>query len=119
MNKHVSMKKKVLSFFLAFVILFSSMPAELFTFAFANENETEPITQPAVSVKLSATQEEVAAGDSTAFKIAVDLTEITSADVKITLTEEEQALFDDDVMQALKNQNDSFSLTARDGATDE
>lgn len=119
MNKHVSMKKKVLSFFLAFVILFSSMPAELFTFAFANENETEPITQPAVSVKLSATQEKVAAGDSTAFKIAVDLTEITSADVKITLTEEEQALFDDDVMQALKNQNDSFSLTARDGATDE
>lgn len=119
MNKHVSMKKKVLSFFLAFVILFSSMPAELFTFAFANENETEPTTQPAVSVKLSATQEEVAAGDSTAFKIAVDLTEITSADVKITLTEEEQALFDTDVMQALKNQNDSFSLTARDGATDE
>lgn len=119
MNKHVSMKKKVLSFFLAFVILFSSMPAELFTFAFANENETEPTTQPAVSVKLSATQEEVAAGDSTAFKIAVDLTAITSADVKITLTEEEQALFDDDVMQALKNQNDSFSLTARDGATDE
>lgn len=118
MNKHVSMKKKVLSFFLAFVILFSSMPAELFTFAFAND-ETEPTTQPAVSVKLSATQEEVAAGDSTAFKIAVDLTEITSADVKITLTEEEQALFDDDVMQALKNQNDSFSLTARDGATDE
>ena len=118
MNKHVSMKKKVLSFFLAFVILFSSMPAELFTFAFANDG-TETTTQPAVSVKLSATPEEVAAGDSTAFKIAVDLTEITSADVKITLTEEEQALFDDDVMQALKNQNDSFSLTARDGATDE
>ncbi len=119
MNKHVSMKKKVLSFFLAFVILFSSMPAELFTFAFANENETEPTTQPAVSVKLSATPEEVAAGDSTAFKIAVDLTEITSADVKITLTEEEQALFDTDVMQALKDQNDSFKLTAKAGATDE
>ena len=119
MNKHVSMKKKVLSFFLAFVILFSSMPAELFTFAFANENETEPTTQPAVSVKLSATPEEVAAGGSTAFKIAVDLTEITSADVKITLTEEEQALFDTDVMQALKDQNDSFKLTAKAGATDE
>lgn len=119
MNKHVSMKKKVLSFFLAFVILFSSMPAELFTFAFANENETEPTTQPAVSVKLSATQEKVAAGDSTAFTIAVNLTEITSADVKITLTEDEQALFDDDVMQALKKQNDSFKLTAKAGATDE
>ncbi len=119
MNKHVSMKKKVLSFFLAFVILFSSMPAELFTFAFANENETEPTTQPAVSVKLSATQEKVAAGDSTAFTIAVNLTEITSADVKITLTEEEQALFDTDVMQALKDQNDSFKLTAKAGATDE
>lgn len=118
MNKHVSMKKKVLSFFLAFVILFSSMPAELFTFAFANDG-TEPTTQPAVSVKLSATQETVAAGEDTAFTIAVDLTEITSADVKITLTEEEQALFDDDVMQALENQNDSFKLTAKDGATDE
>lgn len=118
MNKHVSMKKKVLSFFLAFVILFSSMPAELFTFAFANDG-TETTTQPAVSVKLSATPEEVAAGDSTAFKIAVDLTEITSADVKITLTEEEQALFDTDVMQALKDQNDSFKLTAKAGATDE
>lgn len=119
MNKHVSMKKKVLSFFLAFVILFSSMPAELFTFAFANENETEPTTQPAVSVKLSATQEKVAAGDRTAFTIAVNLTEITSADVKITLTEEEQALFDTDVMQALKDRNDSFKLTAKAGATDE
>lgn len=118
MNKHVSMKKKVLSFFLAFVILFSSMPAELFTFAFANDG-TETTTQPAVSVKLSATPEEVAAGDSTAFKIAVDLTAITSADVKITLTEEEQALFDTDVMQALKDQNDSFKLTAKAGATDE
>lgn len=119
MNKHVSMKKKVLSFFRAFVILFSSMPAELFTFAFANENETEPTTQPAVSVKLSATQEKVAAGDSTAFTIAVNLTEITSANVKITLTEDEQALFDTDVMQALKDQNDSFKLTAKAGATDE
>ena len=118
MNKHVSMKKKVLSFFLAFVILFSSMPAELFTFAFADDG-TETTTQPAVSVKLSATPEEVAAGDSTAFKIAVDLTEITSADVKITLTEEEQALFDTDVMQALKDRNDSFKLTAKAGATDE
>lgn len=118
MNKHVSMKKKVLSFFLAFVILFSSMPAELFTFAFANDG-TETTTQPAVSVKLSATPEEVAVGDSTAFKIAVDLTAITSADVKITLTEDEQALFDTDVMQALKNQNDSFKLTAKAGATDE
>lgn len=118
MNKHVSMKKKVLSFFLAFVILFSSMPAELFTFAFANDG-TETTTQPAVSVKLSATPEEVAAGDSTVFKIAVDLTAITSADVKITLTEEEQALFDTDVMQALKDKNDSFKLTAKAGATDE
>lgn len=118
MNKHVSMKKKVLSFFLAFVILFSSMPAELFTFAFANDG-TETTTQPAVSVKLSAMQETVAAGDSTAFTIAVDLTAITSADVKITLTEEEQALFDTDVMQALKDQNDSFKLTAKAGATDE
>ena len=118
MNKHVSMKKKVLSFFLAFVILFSSMPAELFTFAFANENETEPTTQPAVSVKLSATQEKVAAGDSTAFKIAVDLTAITSADVKITLTEDEQALFDDDVMQALKEQNNTFTLSLKENSTD-
>lgn len=118
MNKHVSMKKKVLSFFLAFVILFSSMPAELFTFAFANDG-TETTTQPAVSVKLSATPEEVAAGDGTAFKISVDLTAITSADVKITLTEEEQALFDTDVMQALKDQNDSFKLTAKAGTTDE
>lgn len=118
MNKHVSMKKKVLSFFLAFVILFSSMPAELFTFAFANDG-TETTTQPAVSVKLSATSEKVVAGGSTALTIAVDLTEITSADVKITLTEEEQALFDTDVMQALKDQNDSFKLTAKAGATDE
>lgn len=118
MNKHVSMKKKVLSFFLAFVILFSSMPAELFTFAFANENETEPTTQPAVSVKLSATQEKVAAGDSTAFTIAVNLTEITSANVKITLSEEEQALFDDDVMQALKDQNNTFALGPKENSTD-
>lgn len=118
MNKHVSMKKKVLSFFLAFVILFSSMPAELFTFAFANDG-TETTTQPAVSVKLSATPEEVAAGDSTAFKIAVDLTAITSADVKITLTEDEQALFDDEALKNLKEKNDSFKLTAKDGATDE
>ena len=119
MNKHVSMKKKVLSFFLAFVILFSSMPAELFTFAFANENETEPTTQPAVSVKLSATQKKVAAGEDTAFKIAVDLTEITSADVKITLTEDEKALFDTDVMQALENQNDTFALSLKENSTDE
>lgn len=118
MNKHVSMKKKVLSFFLAFVILFSSMPAELFTFAFANENETEPTTQPAVSVKLSATQEKVAAGDSTAFTIAVDLTAITSADVKITLTKEEQALFDDEVMQALKEQNNTFALSLKENSED-
>lgn len=118
MNKHVSMKKKVLSFFLAFVILFSSMPAELFTFAFANENETEPTTQPAVSVKLSATQEKVAAGDSTAFTIAVNLTEITSANVKITLTEDEQALFDDDVMQELKEQNNTFTLSLKENSTD-
>lgn len=118
MNKHVSMKKKVLSFFLAFVILFSSMPAELFTFAFANENETEPTTQPAVSVKLSATPEEVAAGGSTALTIAVDLTEITSADVKITLTEEEQALFDTDVMQALKEQNNTFALSLKENSED-
>lgn len=117
MNKHVSMKKKVLSFFLAFVILFSSMPAELFTFAFANDG-TETTTQPAVSVKLSATQEKVAAGDSTAFKIAVDLTEITSADVKITLTEEEQALFDTDVMQALKDQNNTFALSLKENSED-
>ena len=118
MNKHVSMKKKVLSFFLAFVILFSSMPAELFTFAFANDG-TEATTQPAVSVKLSATQETVAAGDSTTFKIAVGLTEITSADVKITLTEKEQALFDTDVMQALKNQNDTFALGQKENSEDE
>ena len=118
MNKHVSMKKKVLSFFLAFVILFSSMPAELFTFAFANENETEPTTQPAVSVKLSATPEEVAAGGSTALTIAVDLTEITSANVKITLTEDEQALFDTDVMQALKEQNNTFALSLKENSTD-
>lgn len=118
MNKHVSMKKKVLSFFLAFVILFSSMPAELFTFAFANENETEPTTQPAVSVKLSATQEKVAAGDSTAFTIAVDLTAITSADVKITLTKQEQALFDDEVMQALKEQNNTFALSLKENSED-
>lgn len=117
MNKHVSMKKKVLSFFLAFVILFSSMPTELFTFAFANDG-TETTTQPAVSVKLSATPEEVAAGDSTTFKIAVDLTEITSADVKITLTEEEQALFDDDVMQALKEQNNTFALSLKENSED-
>lgn len=119
MNKHVSMKKKVLSFFLAFVILFSSMPAELITFAFANGNETEPTTQPAVSVKLSATQETVAAGGSTALTIAVDLTEITSADVKITLTEDEKALFDDEALKNLKEQNDSFKLAAKEGATDE
>lgn len=118
MNKHVSMKKKVLSFFLAFVILFSSMPAELFTFAFANDG-TETTTQPAVRVKLSATSEKVVAGGSTALTIAVDLTEITSADVKITLSEDEKALFDTDVMQALKDQNDSFKLTAKAGATDE
>lgn len=45
MNKHVSMKKKVLSFFLAFVILFSSMPAELFTFAFASDDNTARLRQ--------------------------------------------------------------------------
>ena len=46
------MKKKVLSFFLAFVILFSSMPAELFTFAFASDDNTGAST-PAVSVELT------------------------------------------------------------------
>lgn len=117
MNKHVSMKKKVLSFFLAFVILFSSMPAELFTFAFANDG-TETTTQPAVSVKLSATSEKVVAGGSTALTIAVDLTEITSADVKITLSEDEKALFDTDVMQALKDQNDTFALSLKENSTD-
>lgn len=103
MNKHVSMKKKVLSFFLAFVILFSSMPAELFTFAFANDNDTDAST-PAVSVKLttepqsSADEQTEIAADKTDAKLKINVTladNVDSAEVAITLSENEATLIDE------------------------
>ena len=90
------MKKKVLSFFLAFVILFSSMPAELFTFAFANNNDTD-VSTPAVSVKLTTEPQSSAEGeaveispeDNTDAKLKINVAladNVDSAEVAITLS---------------------------------
>lgn len=121
MNKHVSMKKKVLSFFLAFVILFSSMPAELFTFAFANDG-TETTTQPAVSVKLTTEPQSSAEGeaveispeDNTDAKLKINVAladNVDSAEVAITLSEDEATLIDESDLK------DGLSL-AKDGESD-
>ena len=100
MNKHVSMKKKVLSFFLAFVILFSSMPAELFTFA-----KAEGASDYDASVVLSADSATVEPGGSTTLKIETTLntSKYQLADVKISLTEDEAKL----VQKALSESTDS------------
>lgn len=121
MNKHVSMKKKVLSFFLAFVILFSSMPAELFTFAFANNNDTDAST-PAVSVKLTTEPQSLAEGeaveispeDNTDAKLKINVAladNVDSAEVAITLSEDEATLIDESDLK------DGLSL-AKDGESD-
>ena len=121
MNKHVSMKKKVLSFFLAFVILFSSMPAELFTFAFANNNDTDAST-PAVSVKLTTEPQSSAEGeaveispeDNTDAKLKINVAladNVDSAEVAITLSEDEATLIDESDLK------DGLSL-AKDGESD-
>ena len=121
MNKHVSMKKKVLSFFLAFVILFSSMPAELFTFAFANDNATGAST-PAVSVELTTDpsssadeQTEIAADKTDAkLKINVALAEnVESAEVAITLSEDAATLIDMEELQKAYSA-ETFSLSKSD-----
>lgn len=121
MNKHVSMKKKVLSFFLAFVILFSSMPAELFTFAFASDDNTGA-SGPAVSVKLTTDPSSLADGSPTEIaanktdaklKINVALADnVESADVKITLSENAATLIDREYLTA-----NELSL-AKDGESD-
>lgn len=105
MNKHVSMKKKVLSFFLAFVILFSSMPAELFTFAFAEgEDGASGSSGPDVSVNLSVQDDkkEFAPGENARLKIDVGIkTEtVEKADMTIRLSEEEAKLIDSDSLTA-------------------
>ena len=121
MNKHVSMKKKVLSFFLAFVILFSSMPAELFTFAFANNNDTDAST-PAVSVKLTTEPQsstegeavEISPEDNTDAKLKINVAladNVDSAEVAITLSEDEATLIDESDLK------DGLSL-AKDGESD-
>lgn len=121
MNKHVSMKKKVLSFFLAFVILFSSMPAELFTFAFANDNATGAST-PAVRVELTTDpsssadeQTEIAADKTDAkLKINVALAEnVESAEVAITLSEDAATLIDMEELQKAYSA-ETFSLSKSD-----
>lgn len=101
MNKHVSMKKKVLSFFLAFVILFSSMPAELFTFANAEGADSGYDA----SVVLSAESSTVEPGGSTTLKIktTLDTGKYQKADVTINLTEDEAKL----VQKALSESTDS------------
>ena len=121
MNKHVSMKKKVLSFFLAFVILFSSMPAELFTFAFASDDNTGAST-PAVSVELTTDPSSSADGesvkispeDNTDAKLKINVTladNVESAEVTITLSEDEATLIDESDLK------DGLSL-AKDGESD-
>lgn len=123
MNKHVSMKKKVLSFFLAFVILFSSMPAELFTFAFANDDNTGAST-PAVSVELTTDPPSSASGESVRIspedktdaklKINVTLAEnVDSAEVAITLSEDEATLIDMEELRE-KYSAENFSLSDSD-----
>lgn len=122
MNKHVSMKKKVLSFFLAFVILFSSMPAELFTFAFASDDNTGAST-PAVSVELTTdpssladrSPTEIAANKTDAkLKINVALADnVESAKVAITLSENAATLIDmEELQKAYSAEN--FSLSDSD-----
>lgn len=119
MNKHVSMKKKVLSFFLAFVILFSSMPAELFTFAFANGDDTGAST-PAVRVELttdpqsSADEQKEIAADNTDVKLKINVAladNVESAEVAITLSKDEATLIDESDLK------DGLSL-AKDGESD-
>lgn len=123
MNKHVSMKKKVLSFFLAFVILFSSMPAELFTFAFASDDNTGAST-PAVSVELTTDPLSSASGESVRIspedktdaklKINVTLAEnVDSAEVAITLSEDEATLIDMEELRE-KYSAENFSLSDSD-----
>ena len=123
MNKHVSMKKKVLSFFLAFVILFSSMPAELFTFAFASDDNTGAST-PAVSVELTTDPPSSASGESVRIspedktdaklKINVTLAEnVDSAEVAITLSEDEATLIDMEELRE-KYSAENFSLSDSD-----
>lgn len=122
MNKHVSMKKKVLSFFLAFVILFSSMPAELFTFAFASDDNTGAST-PAVSVELTTDPPSLADGSPTEIaanktdaklKINVALADnVESAKVAITLSENAATLIDmEELQKAYSAEN--FSLSDSD-----
>lgn len=121
MNKHVSMKKKVLSFFLAFVILFSSMPAELFTFAKA---EGASASGPAVSVKLTTDPSSSADGESVKIspedntdaklKINVTLAEnVESAEVAITLSEDAATLIDMEELQKAYSA-EKFSLSESD-----
>lgn len=121
MNKHVSMKKKVLSFFLAFVILFSSMPAELFTFAKA---EGASASGPAVSVKLTTDPSSSADGESVKIspedntdaklKINVTLAEnVESAEVAITLSEDAATLIDMEELQEAYSA-EKFSLSESD-----
>lgn len=123
MNKHVSMKKKVLSFFLAFVILFSSMPAELFTFAFASDDNTGAST-PAVSVELTTDPSSSADGesvkispeDNTDAKLKINVTladNVESAKVAITLSEDEATLIDMEELRE-KYSAKNFSLSDRD-----
>ena len=123
MNKHVSMKKKVLSFFLAFVILFSSMPAELFTFAFASVDNTGAST-PAVSVELTTDPPSSASGESVRIspedktdaklKINVTLAEnVDSAEVAITLSEDAATLIDMEELRE-KYSAENFSLSDSD-----
>lgn len=123
MNKHVSMKKKVLSFFLAFVILFSSMPAELFTFAFANNNDTDAST-PAVSVKLTTEPQSSAEGeaveispeDNTDAKLKINVAladNVESAKVAITLSENAATLIDMEELQKAYSA-EIFSLSDSD-----
>lgn len=119
MNKHVSMKKKVLSFFLAFVILFSSMPAELFTFAKA---EGASASGPAVSVKLttdpssSADEQTEIAAEKTDAKLKINVTlaeNVESAEVAITLSEDAATLIDmEELQKAYSAEN--FSLSESD-----
>ena len=117
------MKKKVLSFFLAFVILFSSMPAELFTFAFANNNDTDAST-PAVSVKLTTEPQSSAEGeaveispeDKTDAKLKINVTlaeNVDSAEVAITLSEDEATLIDMEELRE-KYSAENFSLSDSD-----
>lgn len=109
MNKHVSMKKKVLSFFLAFVILFSSMPAELFTFANAEGADSGYDASVVLSAEPS---EPVAPGGSTTLKIetTLDTGKYQSADVKISLTEDEAKLVQKALSESTNSALDELSV---------